>query len=118
MTLKWNAKQFKEEIKAAVADNGELVGQFVVSDARRRLLAITDPDWGAGHRKYVSRLVASEVEIKPNEVVINVGARATSKSRHFGFYIETGSKSGAAHPWLRPAVFQNAKKIVGLIEGK
>jgi hypothetical protein len=118
MTLKWEPDKFKKQLIADLVSNSDIVGQFVVSEARKKLLAITDPDWGAGHRKYVSKLVTSEVDVKPNEVEIRVGALATPKSRHFGFYIETGSKSGAAHPWLRPSVFQNAAKIVALLSGK
>jgi hypothetical protein len=118
VTLKWNDKEFKQSLKEQIAANAELVGQVVMSDARKNLLSITDPEWGAGHRLYVSKLLMTEVEVKEKEVEIRVGTRATPKSRHFGFYIETGSKSGAAHPWLRPAVFQNGRRIVEILGGK
>jgi hypothetical protein len=35
-----------------------------------------------------------------------------------GFYIETGSTTAPAHPWLRPALLTNLRNIVALLGGR
>ncbi len=118
MTVKWNDKQFKEKAFKEISSNANIVGAFVVKEARRRLLAIKDPKWGADYRRYVADLLTYEVVIQGNEVTIRVGVKATSKSRHHGFYIEFGSKTSAPHSFLRTAVYTNAQKIVELLGRK
>lgn len=118
-TLKWHAPDVRKTVIDELAENGEIVGKFVETDARRRLLAITEPEWGAKYRsQLVARLLTYEVEKLPKEVVIRIGVRATSKESHHGFYIELGSKTAPAHPFLRPAVYMNARQIVALLGGK
>jgi hypothetical protein len=117
--LKWNPAELKKNLIADLVENGEIVGKFVETDARQRLLAIDEPKWGAAYRsKLVARLLSYEVEAKTNEVVINEGVRPSSTSRRHGFYIEIGTKKWPAHPFLRPAVFMNADKIVKLLSGR
>lgn len=123
----WTPEKFKAELKKDVAANGEIVGKFVETEARRRLVAIEDPDWGKAYRQQIlARSLTYAVEEKANEVVVNVGVAAgptTGKGsgaegqRKRGLYIELGSSKAPAHPYLRPAVFENAGKIVGLFEG-
>jgi len=123
-TLKWHPEKFKKELVSELIANGEIVGKFVEEDARRRVLAIGDPEWGARHRSYVSRLLTNMVEQEGNAVVIKVGLPPAKKTdsgtatRHLGFYIEMGSAKHAPHPYLRPAVFENAAKIIALLEGR
>lgn len=121
MTVKfknWKPEKVKEMIKVNLKKNGDDAGAYVEADARRRLLAITDPDWGAGYRRFVvGRLLTHLVEEMPNSVDILVGVAVSSDSRHHGFYIETGTARRPAHPFLRPAVFNNGRIIVRLIEG-
>ena len=117
--LKWNPAELKKNLIADLVENGEIVGKFVETDARQRLLAIRDPEWGKAYRsKLVARLLSYEVIVKPKEVVINVGVRPSSTSRRHGYYIEMGTKKWPAHPFLRPAVFMNAARIVALLGGK
>lgn len=123
MPLTWKPDAFKKALLAELVSNAEIVGKFVEEDARRRVLAIPEPAWGAGHRKYVARLLTNVVEQERNAVVIKIGLPPGKKTksgttRHLGFYIEMGSKTAPAHPYLRPAVYQNAAKIVALLEGK
>jgi hypothetical protein len=124
MTLKWNDKEFKTDLISTLVANGEIVGRFLEADARKRLLAVQSPDWGAGHRRYVARLITNEVEQERNAVVIRLGlppgkkTKSGASTRHLGFYIELGSRTAPAHPFLRPAVFQNGAKIVALLSGK
>jgi len=119
MPLTWKPDVFKKKLIAELAENAEIAGKFVEQDARKRLQAISDPRWGEAYRsKLVARLLTYEVMTSPKEITINVGVRTSSSGSHHGFYIEMGSKSAPAHPFLRPAVFQNAARIVALLSGK
>jgi hypothetical protein len=119
MSLNWEPGKFKAELVKQLVANGEIAGKFVEEEARRRLLDIQDPEWGAGYRaEVVARLLTSTVEQDGNEVVITVGVAEGSGGRHHGFYIELGSSTAPAHPFLRPAVFENGPQIVALLEGK
>jgi hypothetical protein len=112
----WDTDKLKAALKAKLLTNGEAVGAYVERDARRRLFAITEPEWGQGYRRHVvGRLLTHSVEEEPNGVVIKVGVEASPDSRHHGYYIETGSREAPAHPFLRPAVFENRRVIVGLL---
>ena len=124
MIKSWTPEKVKAEIIDNLVANGEIAGKFAETDARKRLLAIREPQWGAGYReKVVARLLTNQVERGKNEVVIRIGV-AESKSRKgearrkHGLYIELGSKTAPAQPFLRPAVFENGAKIVALLSGK
>lgn len=123
MITRWTPEVVKAEVVKNLISNGEIVGKFLETDARRRIMAIKDPEWGKGYRqKLVARLIRNLVEHTGNEVVITVGVAESSSrrgvaSRKHGLYIELGSKEAPPHPFLRPAVFENARKIVGLLEG-
>ncbi|MCJ7529800.1 MAG: hypothetical protein MUO64_02050 [Anaerolineales bacterium] len=117
--LNWTPEKFKKQLIAELAQNAEITGKYIEVEARRRLLAINDPKWGAKYRsQVVARLLTYEVETKPKEVIIKVGVRASGSGRHHGFFIEFGSRTSGPHPFLRPAVLENAAKIVALLSGK
>ena len=119
---KWDPAAVKAAVKSQLVENGEIVGKFVENDARRRLDAITKPDnrkavrWRALLSKWV---LTNTVEEEQDAVVISVGMKRGPKSggNTRGFYVEIGSKSAPAHPYLRPAVFQNMREIVKLLTG-
>ena len=112
---RWNPKAVKDAAIEEIAGSMEIVGKFVETEARRRLLSIVDPEWGANYRRnIVARLLTYQVAREANAVVCTVGV----KGRHHGFWIETGSATAAAHPFLRPAVFNNGAKIVALLGGQ
>lgn len=121
---KWQPEEVKAMVTATLLENGEIAGKFVETDARKRLMAITDPEWGKKYRQQlVARLLTNIVERGLNEVIIRVGVRESKSrtgvaSRKHGFYIELGSATAPAHPFLRPAVFENGKKIVRLLCGE
>jgi hypothetical protein len=116
---KWEPAKFKAQLINELAANGEIVGKFVEEEARRRLLDIQEPDWGAGYRQeVVARLLTNTVEKEANAVVINVGVAVGPSGQHHGLYIELGSSTAPAHPFLRPAVFENGAQIVALLSGK
>jgi hypothetical protein len=116
--IEWTPDAFKKELMATVEANAEESGAFIEADARRRLKAIEQPEWGAKYRRgKLAALMRHEVEQKDNEVELRVGLEATGGSKHHGFYIETGSSTAPAQPFLRPAVFQNGPAIVALLSG-
>src|SRR5512144_2170338 len=121
MSVEWHLKEFKEDLISSLVSNGDIVAKFVETEAKKNIMAIQQPDWGAGYRKYVSMTIRSEVEKTANYVEIRVGVppgRTTKSGRqtkHIGFYIEMGSAKFPAHPYLRPAVFGNASKIIALL---
>jgi hypothetical protein len=114
----WNPRAVKDAAIAELMANGEIVGKFVESDARRRLYAIEEPEWGENYRRLiVGRRLTFVVKREPKAIVITVGVRAGEKGQYYGFYIEVGSKTSPAHPYLRPAVFNNAREILALLGG-
>ncbi len=117
MALTWKPDAFKKALMQQLVANGEVVGQFVEGEAKRRLLAIQDPDWGAQYRGYVARLLDNEVKAERRRVSIRVGVR-TGYTKWHGYYIELGTSRRAAHPFLRPAVFENGAKILALLGGR
>jgi HK97 gp10 family phage protein len=118
MRLEWHPEQLKKKILSDLAGNGEVVGKFLEGEARRRLMGITDPEWGEAYRGYVANLISSDSAIDGNGLLIRVGVGRGRSGSHHGLYIEFGSKTAAAHPFLRPAVFDNAAKIVGLLANR
>ena len=120
---KWDPGAVKAAALAEVAANAEQAGKFVETDARRRLDAIGSPGnkRARAWRAFLSRWVLTNtVATEANAVVIRVGMKVGSRKggRTRGFYVETGSSTAPAHPYLRPAVFNNAAKIVALLGGK
>jgi len=122
--VEWKPAVVKKMALDQLEANAELVGVFVETEARQRLDAITDPDTARdkNYRHYLSKyLLTHVVEKSEKEIVISVGMRVGprgSGAGHHGFFIETGSESAPAHPYLRPAVFGNAREIVNLLTGK
>jgi hypothetical protein len=118
-TKKWRPQVVKKAVMAELMENAEIVGKFVEEEARRRLYAIQDPEWGERYRRLiVGQRLTFVVERERNAVVITVGVKGGEKGRYYGFYIEMGSKTSPAHPYLRPAVFDNAREIVALLGGQ
>ena len=120
--LVWKQKEFLAKVDGWVSQNAETVGQFVEVEARRRLDAIGSPDnrKAVAWRRYLSRYVLTNtVTTGENKVVIRVGMKVGpgNGGDRRGFYIETGSSTARAHPFLRPAVFRNTKEILQLLTG-
>lgn len=120
MTIsRWRPDAIKNAAISELMENADIVGKFVEEDARARLYAINEPDWGEKYRRFVvGRLLTFVVTREPKAVVIVVGVKRGPKGEYHGFWIEVGTKSTPAHPWLRPAVFENARQIVALLAGR
>ncbi len=119
MITKWEPARVKKMAMEVILSRAGDVGKFVETEARRRLDAITDPDTkrDKNYRSYLSSyILTNKVEQETNAVVIQVGMKiGTEGQTHHGFYIETGSSTAEAHPFLRPAVFNNEREIVGML---
>ena len=119
MITKWQPANVKRMVKDVLLSRAGDVGKFVETEARRRLDAITDPDTkrDINYRNYLSSyILTNKIEDEVNAVIISVGMKIGKEGQtHHGFYIETGSSTAAAHPFLRPAVFDNEREIVGML---
>jgi len=126
----WHPEAVRAMVMKQLSGNAEAVGIFVEQDARRRLNAIARPDnrravnyrrflarWGLTH---VVRILANAVDIRVGMRTRPVGMKKEPKraDKYHGFYIEVGSRTAPAQPYLRPAVFQNAREIVRLLAGR
>ena len=123
MITKWKPEAVRAAALAELQANAEIVGKFVETEARRRLDAITQPDnkRAINYRKFLSKYILTyTVEKTAKAIVIRVGLRSHyGKTKgHRGFFIETGSTTAPAHPYLRPAVFDNGSEIVALLGGR
>jgi hypothetical protein len=108
--------KFKETVLDRVEANMADAGQYVVDQARRKLRAIEEPKWGAGYRrKIVADLLAFEASRQDDSLTLTIGVRTNDQGRHIGFYIEVGSSTAPAQPYLRPAIFENGLKILQLL---
>lgn len=111
----WRQREVIEEITAQVESDLRVAAKVVEVDARRRLLAIHDPEWGRGYRKLLALFrLTSFVERSRDAVEAEVGI-PKGKTGDVGFWIEVGSKSAPAHPWLRPALLTNLENILTLL---
>ena len=118
----WTPEKIKQAVSAKLMGNADDTGKFIEEDARRRLDAIRTPDTkrDVNYRRYLSKFILTHAVEKQGEdgFVIAVGMKiGKDGQRHHGFYIATGSSTAPAHPFLRPAVTQNARDIIELLIG-
>lgn len=119
---RWKPENIRKAVSAKLMDNADDTGKYIEEDARRRLDAIRTPDTkrDVNYRHYLSKFILTHAVEKQGEdgFVIAVGMKiGKDGQRHHGFYIETGSSTAPAHPFLRPAVLQNARDIILLLLG-
>jgi hypothetical protein len=119
MITKWTPENVKNMARKIMLSHAEDAGKFVETDARKRLNAIKDPDTkrDINYRNYLSRyILTNTVSEGKNEIVIRVGMKiGKDGQKYHGLYIELGSSTAEAHPYLRPAVFNNGRDIVRLL---
>lgn len=115
---KWNAEKVIEVISDEVAENIEGAAHIVKTDARRNLLKIKEPEWGAAYRRILALYRLKTVTRRTKRYVeAGIGMPAGKKGSDYGYWIETGSSTAPAHPWLRPALLHNLPRIVRLVGG-
>ena len=104
----WNPQRVKAAVAGQVAQNMETACVFAVGRAKEL----------APHR--------TGLTIEETDFAVEIGARGNviegiigvKKGKAFyAFFQEIGTRFMAAHPFLRPAVFNNAREIVRLIKG-
>ncbi len=120
---KWNPGAVHDQTVRELQANGEIVGKFVESEARRRLDAISKPSnkRAVGYRRFLSRFVlTNRVDVESKAVVIRVGMRkGRGKAGDMrGFYIEVGSRTAPATSFLRRAILDNKKAIMATLAGR
>jgi HK97 gp10 family phage protein len=105
----WNPQRVKAAIAGQVAQNMEVACQFVAGQAK----ALAPRRGG----RLISEIdIAIEVGAYGNVVEGRVGVR-----RGKAFYArfqELGTRFTRAQPFLRPAVFNNAREIMRIIAGQ
>lgn len=125
--LDWHPEKLLAKVRSELMANGELVGKFVSTDAKRRLLDLPDIETfvegrpyvgGGGYRRYVAGLIGYDVTVDDKGLLVRVGVGEGRGGRHHGLYIELGSRVSPPRPFLRPAVFENADQIVQLLVGQ
>lgn len=118
--LDWRADNVARWTAEQVENRIGLAARYIEQDARRRLEAIADPEWGRGYRtQIVGRLLTSFVERAGKNILGHVGVRVAGGQggEYHGYYIELGSSTAPAHPWLRPALLENRDAILSLFRG-
>lgn len=113
----WRQREVIGEIGDELEGNMEIANRVVLEDARRNLLKVGDPEWGRGYRQMLALYrLTSFVERDKRSITGRVGMPG-GKAGYDGFYIETGSRTASAHPWLRPALLHNLRDITTLLAG-
>lgn len=106
-------------VMSSIESRVDMAGKFVEDDARRRLGAIRKPDTerDKNYREYLSKFMLTHItETKKKEVVSRIGMLIGKEGQtHHGFYIERGSSTAPAQPYLRSALVQNLRDILGIL---
>lgn len=117
--MAWNAHVVVAAVTEEMERRMEEAAKVVEVDARHRLLAIREPEFGQGYRRVLALFrLKSVVKRTAREIVGTVGIPAGDKGDSYGFYIETGSRTAGAQPWLRPALLTNLATIKQLLGAK
>ena len=115
VTIRWDAKRVTREIADEVEATLEVAGKVVEVDARRRMLAIREPERGRGYRRVLALYRLTSAVVRTSwEIAAEIGIPKGEAGGDYGFWIEVGSRTAPAHPWLRPALLTNLKAILGL----
>lgn len=117
----WQPKRVEKMVEDQLLSRAEDVGKFVETEARKRLYQIKTPDTkrDRNYRHYLAKFILTHrVEQEVKAVVIRVGMKIGKQGQtHHGFYIETGSRTAPAQPYLRPAVLNNTREIMQMLKG-
>ncbi|MBN1248468.1 MAG: hypothetical protein JXC32_12470 [Anaerolineae bacterium] len=112
----WRQREVVEAVKAYVTDGMETAAKVIEEDARKNLLRVREPEFGVGYRRVLALYrLTSLVKAAGMVIEAQIGIPRGEKGGDYGFWIETGSKTAGAHPWLRPALAKNLRNIVGLL---
>ena len=107
IVTEWRKKEFIAKVSGKVADNLYRACQFAASQARAK----APRDSGR-----MIENVDIDVEVTARDEVIE-GRVGVRKKIFYALFVEMGTRNMAAHPFLRPAVFENGAEIVRIIGG-
>ena len=105
MIKEWNQRQFLALVSGRVVQNMDRACEFAEQQAQARAPV---------RRGILRRHITHEVSARGNTVEGRVGV---IREAFWGWFQEMGTSKMPAHPFLRPAVFGNAKRIVQIIQG-
>ena len=112
----WNQAEVIAAARAQVAENLAVAGKIVEVDARRRLLRIKAPEFGLKYRRILALYrLTSYMTAKKNEITAHIGIPRGPRGGDYGFWIEIGSRTAPAQPWLRPALMTKLRDIEELL---
>jgi hypothetical protein len=113
----WRQREVIDEVADQVISDMEMAGKVVEVDARRRLLRIQDPEFGRKYRRVLALFrLTSFVRRTGSTIEALIGIPKGEQGGDYGFWIEIGSKTAAAQPWLRPALLTNLRRIREFLE--
>ena len=104
----WNQRAVIAEVSGRVINGMDKACSFAAEIARGK----------APHRTgFLASQIDYEVQPEGMTIVGRVGVRGVGNrgDAFYGYFAELGTKNMAAHPFLRPAVFENGDEIVKLI---
>lgn len=101
----WDQRRFLAAISGRVVNNMYEACSLVAADARRRAPV-------ASGRTRANIAIETEITAREQYVEGRVGVRA---KYYWAYFAEVGTRHMAAHPFLRPAVYHNAKRIVAIL---
>lgn len=117
--VEWNQAAVIEAIAVEVQESMEIAAKEVETDARKRLLRIKEPARRGKYRLILALYrLTSYVRRDGTTIEGHIGIPRGEKGGDYGFWIEIGSVTAPANPWLRPALMENLKKITALLGGK
>lgn len=102
--IEWDDKKLLAEISGRVASGMDRACAFAADLAQARAPVRTGKLFAS---------IAYEVSARGNVVEGRVGT--LRKQAFYAYFVEMGTKSTPAQPFLRPAVFENGEEIVRLI---
>ena len=106
MIKEWNQKKVLAAISGRVVQNMDRACQFAEEQARAR----------APVRRGILRShITHQVRARGTTVEGRVGV---IRKAFWGWFHEMGTSKMPAHPFLRPAVFGNARRIVRILQGE
>lgn len=109
--VEWRQREVLAEVSGRVADNLYRACEFAAEEARTRAPRRTG--------QLASDIdIAVEVTARDQEITGWVGVRKGKGHAFWAYFQEVGTSRHPAHPFLRPAVFGNARRIVAIVSGK
>lgn len=104
----WRKREFLAKVSGRVADNLYAACLFAADQVRARA--------PRGETGLLIENVDVDVEVQARDEVIE-GRVGVRKKAFYAWFLEMGTSRMAARPFIRPAVFDNAREIVRLIQG-